>query len=245
MLKPKDKNNPESAVLIRKERIKTGEDGKDIFSVVYKLPDRKNFRQKMRDLYIDLFEQNIVPGCPINEELNYHEMPLSSTPSPFKSGIKVVSQCPPGTTGDRFAQMVNENPNGYTPKMFTNEDEMVKEIEAMDKDKAYANRGGLNKKPVNETDCAGALQGGGDNFDAGEIVTPINAGKPIRRTVYMTEDQVKYIKKVMDEATAGHDVTPAGELAYPAFDNKDFAGETLDHQNICADKELMKGAREK
>lgn len=246
LLKPADKNNPESAVLIRKERIMMGEDGKDVFSVTYKIPDRQNFRKKMRNLYIHLFEQNIVPGCPINEDLNYYEMPLSSTPSPFKSGVKVVSQCPQGTTGDRWAQYVNMNEKNYTPHMFTDEDKMVKDIEDMDIDGKYKKCGGLNKKPVNETDCAGALQGGGDNFDAGEVVTPINAGKPIRRTVYMTEDQVRYIKKVMDEATAGtSDITPASELAYPAFSgDKGFAGETLNHQNICADKELMKGAKE-
>ena len=245
LLKKPDQNNEESSILIRKERIRTGEDGKDVFSVTYKLPERDKFRQKMRNLYINVFESNIVPGCPINEELNYHEMPLQSTPSPFKSGIKVVSQCPPGSTGDRWANYVNDNDKCYTPKMFTNEDEMVKEIEAMDEDKAYEKRGGLNKKPVNETDCAGALQGGGDNFEAGEYSLSATK-KPIRRTVFMSEDQVRYIKKVMSEATAGlNDVTPASELAYPAFNDDKFAGKTLDHKNICADPELMKGAKEK
>ena len=62
----------------------------------------------------------------------------------------------------------------------------------------------------------------------------------------MSEDQVRYIKKVMSEATAGlNDVTPASELAYPAFNDDKFAGKTLDHKNICADPELMKGAKEK
>ena len=254
LLKKPDKNNEESAILIRKERIRTGEDGKDVFSVTYKLPERDKFRQKMRNLYINVFESNIIPGCPINE-LNQHEMPLSATPSPFKSGIKVVSQCPPGSTGDRWAKYVNDNDNVYTPKMFTDEDKMVKDIEEMDKDGKYAKCGGLDKKVVNETaDSAFTLQDGGNNFEAGELSLPVNK-KPItrtfnegkKRTVFMTEDQVRYIKKVMDEATASvSDTTPASELAYPVFTgDKNFAGKTLDHSNICADPELMKGAKEK
>ena len=51
------------------------------------------------------------------EDLNYYERPLSSTPSPFKSGEKVVSLCPPGSTGDRWAKGVNDNEKGYEPKL--------------------------------------------------------------------------------------------------------------------------------
>lgn len=51
------------------------------------------------------------------EDVNYYERPLSSTPSPFKSGEKVVSLCPPGSTGDRWAKGVNDNENGYEPKL--------------------------------------------------------------------------------------------------------------------------------
>ena len=237
LLKRTNYYDENSAVLIKKEHIKTGDDGKDIFSITYKVPS-EGYRNKMRNLYINNFESNIVEGCPINEELNYYERSLSSTPSPFKSGEKVISQCVPGSTGDRWASYVNKNDKTYTPHMFSNEEQMVKDIEDMDKDGKYAKCGGLNKKPVNEMDCAGSLQGGGNNFDAGEVVAPINAGKPIRRTVYMTEDQVKHLKKVIDEATAStSDVTPAGDLAWPAFAD----AETTNHKNICADKNLMKG----
>jgi hypothetical protein len=130
-------------VLYRKESIKTGDDGKDVFTIKYQLP-REGFKSKMRDLFIDLFESNIVEGCPINED-----------------------------------------------------------------------------------GCAGALQGGGNNFEAGEFSTALD--KPIKRTIFMREDQVAHIKKVLDEATAStSDVTPAGELAWPAFGDK----ETCDHKNI-------------
>lgn len=231
------KTNPQdetSAVLVKKERIKTGEDGKDIFSITYKLP-REGYKQKMRNLYINCFESNIVEGCPINEANDYERL-LSSTPNPFSTCGNVVSQCKPGSTGDRWAQYVNDNDKAYVPHMFSNEDQMVKDIESMDKEGKYAKCGGLNKKVVNETDCAGCMQGGGENPEAGQYVAPI--GKPIKRTIYMTEDQVNYLKKVIDEATAStSDVTPAGELAYPAFTD----AETADHKNICSDPELMKG----
>ena len=230
LLKKPDKNNEESAVLVRKEKIKTGEDGKDIFCVTYKLP-RKDYKNKMRRLYVTEIEAN-----KLNEDVNPYEMLLSSTPSPFANGEKVISQCPPGTTGDRFANYVNNNDKQYTPKMFTDEEQMVADIEAMDKDGAYKNRGGLNKPIVKETDCAGCMQAGGKNPDAGQFVQPV--GKTIRRTILMNEEQFEYLKKQIEEATAStSDVTPATELAYPAFGD----AETNNHKNICADPELMKG----
>ena len=230
LLKKPDKDNEESAVLVRKEKIKTGEDGKDIFCVTYKLP-RKDYKNKMRRLYVTEIEAK-----KLNEDVNPYEMLLSSTPNPFANGEKVISQCPPGTTGDRFANYVNNNDKQYTPKMFTDEEQMVADIEAMDKDGAYKNRGGLNKPIVKETDCAGCMQGGGNNPDAGQFVQP--AGKPIRRTILMNEEQFEYLKKQIEEATAStSDVTPASELAYPAFGD----AETNNHKNICADPELMKG----
>jgi hypothetical protein len=239
LTKPVVGANPESAILLKTEKIKTGDDGKDIFSITYKIPESDKFRQKMRDLYDREF------GNEVNEELNYYERHLMSTPSPFKNGIKVVSQCKPGSIGDRWAGYVNNNENKYVPSMFTDEEQMVKDIEEMDTDNAYKTRGGLNKAIVKETDCGAALQGGGDEFEDGEysrklgnkiISRTFAEGK--KRTVFMTEDQVRYIKKTIDEATAStSDVTPASELAYPAFTD----AETANHKNICSDPELMKG----
>lgn len=67
----------------------------------------------------------ITAGGMMEEDVNYYERPLSSTPSPFKSGIKVVSQCPPGSTGDRWASYVNGNENGYKEHLL--DDENVEE----------------------------------------------------------------------------------------------------------------------
>lgn len=70
------RSNPDdetSAVVIKSASIKDNgfnEDGKknkDTFVVKYKIP-RKDYTRKMRDLYINLFESNIIDGSPINEE---------------------------------------------------------------------------------------------------------------------------------------------------------------------------------
>ena len=66
---PEDEN---SAILIKTTKIKdngSDENGKrlpDTFTVHYKAP-RKDYTKKMRNLYINLFESNIIENSPINE----------------------------------------------------------------------------------------------------------------------------------------------------------------------------------
>lgn len=66
---PEDEN---SAILIKSIKIKdngSDENGKripDTFTVHYKAP-RKNYNKKMRNLYIGLFESNIIENSPLNE----------------------------------------------------------------------------------------------------------------------------------------------------------------------------------
>lgn len=73
LLKKTDPNDDSSSIIMRTEKIKdngTDENGKrlkDSFTVKYKIP-RKDYSKKMRNLYISLFESNIVEGCPINED---------------------------------------------------------------------------------------------------------------------------------------------------------------------------------
>jgi hypothetical protein len=72
LTKRTDPNDENSSIVIKKTAIKdngTDENGKrlkDTFSVKYRIP-RKDYTKKMRNLYISLFESNIVEGCPINE----------------------------------------------------------------------------------------------------------------------------------------------------------------------------------
>lgn len=67
-----DPKNENSAILIKTTKIKdngSDKNGKrlpDTFTVHYKAP-RKNYNQKMRNLYISLFESNIVENSPLNE----------------------------------------------------------------------------------------------------------------------------------------------------------------------------------
>ena len=72
LVKKTDPNDDYSAVVIRTERIKDNgydEDGKrnkDTFEVKYKIP-RKDFKKKLRNLYVNLFERNIINQSQLNE----------------------------------------------------------------------------------------------------------------------------------------------------------------------------------
>ena len=80
LTKPEIDGVPESAVVTRTERIKNGgtdEFGKpmkDEFQVIYRVPKKdmangiKGIDEKLRNLYIKLFENHIVEGTVLNEE---------------------------------------------------------------------------------------------------------------------------------------------------------------------------------
>lgn len=80
LTKPEIDGVPESAVVMRTERIKNGgvdEFGKpmkDEFQVIYKVPKKdmangiKGIDEKLRNLYIKLFENHIVKGTVLNED---------------------------------------------------------------------------------------------------------------------------------------------------------------------------------
>lgn len=80
LTKPETDDMPESAVVMRTERIKNGgvdEFGKpmkDEFQVIYKVPKKdpergiKGIDEKLRNIYIKLFENHIVKGTILNEE---------------------------------------------------------------------------------------------------------------------------------------------------------------------------------
>lgn len=86
---------------------------------------------------------------------------------------------------------------------------------------------------INETDCAGAMQGGGLNPDAGTFVTPLT--KVQRRRIYVTNEQLDMIK----EATA----TDVGDYQYdvplkfnggndPAYNHKNMIAKGVPHKKI-------------
>ena len=160
---------------------------------------------------------------------------LSATPPLFKgTDEKVVSQCKPGSIGDRWAQYVNQNENNYKPSVFANQDEMVDDILKMDKDNAYKTRGGMKK--LKECDCGSCLGTGsslsdgtpGENPNAGRYDTKLGT---VRRRIHITEEQLKYIQ----EATAG-DIGTGGQtgIAYP-FSGVKPNEPTMNHKNIMKD----------
>ena len=67
LLDPLDSSDPDSAVMRKEEKITTGPDGKDKFIIKYRLP-RKDYNKKMRKLFIQNFESNIIEGLDLNEE---------------------------------------------------------------------------------------------------------------------------------------------------------------------------------
>ena len=73
LTKRTDPNDENSSIVVKKAAIRdngTDEDGKrlkDTFTVKYRIP-RKDYTKKMRNLYISLFESNIIEDCPIIEE---------------------------------------------------------------------------------------------------------------------------------------------------------------------------------
>ena len=71
LTKRTDESNPESAVLIKKTRIKQkiNKDGsrEDEFRIRYSVP-RKDYLKKLRNLYVTLFENNIIYGTIIKED---------------------------------------------------------------------------------------------------------------------------------------------------------------------------------
>ena len=154
----RDKNGKEIKVVpsavIRVERIVMGEDGKDKFTVTYKVP-RFKFKEKMRNLYKYALENGVIDAV----------------------------------------------------------------------------------RPLDETDCGGCLQGGGNNFEAGEYNTKLsmpiihrtfNESRDMmkqnkRKTLKITEKQLKYIKETTTTMNAGDYIYDA-----PAFGD----AETLDHTDI-------------
>lgn len=91
LLKRTDPSDETSAILIRKESIKPDEENaeegkvpKDKFHIKYKLP-RKDYMKKMRNLYINMFENYMVNSDMINE-INANELDSKVTKKTLDNG---------------------------------------------------------------------------------------------------------------------------------------------------------------
>ena len=80
-------------------------------------------------------------------------------------------------------------------------------------------------KIIKETDCGGAMQGGGTNPDAGQYVKPF--GKIQRRKIYVTEKQAEMLKEM--------GTTDAGNYQYDVPLNFNNGNDpAYDHKNMFA-----------
>ena len=114
LLKRTDPSDETSAVLIRKETIKPdeentteGETPKDKFHIKYKLP-RKDYMKKMRNLFINMFENHIANNAQLNEGawgkgILDNDAALDYQTSFFKEILnKFIMDIQKATTGDEL-----------------------------------------------------------------------------------------------------------------------------------------------
>lgn len=83
----------------------------------------------------------------------------------------------------------------------------------------------MESNVINETDCGGAMQGGGTNPDEGQFTTPI--GKVQRRRIYVTNEQLEILKETS--------TTDAGDFQYDVPLNFNGGNDpAYNHQNMIA-----------
>lgn len=271
---PDDEN---SAILMKKISIKDNgmdENGnrlKDSFTVKYSIP-RKDYNKKMRNLYINLFENNIIENSPINEgawgygildndkALNKQShfgksalnmlysnlsMSLNNADKWANLGVLVDFLKKYDHEEVRFSdeyniaidlckQTVNElfNDEQFISS-WENESKIKSELKRIYKDVISI---AYNKDILNEDGEGGGATSTCSTGDY-QYTTPL-FGKPIKRkTMYITQEQESFIKKMIEEETVMN--TQVGNFGYdtPIGDgkknkNNDFYKEANDHNNI-------------
>lgn len=122
LLDKPDKNDPTSAVLSRKESIKTDkETNKDRFHIKYTLNDRRNLEKKLRNIYIKLFEYHIVDDNKLlNEESN--EPPFIA--DEFMIGAEGVSKTDVLSMPTYRVKTKNENTNKMKKTVILSEEQL-------------------------------------------------------------------------------------------------------------------------
>lgn len=176
LLKKNKKNEPESAIMTRREKIKSSkkpgdnspEVVKDVFTIKYSVP-RKDYNKKMRNAYINLFENYRCDNPLLTED---ESMPDFS---------------------------------GFQPSAITEDGE-----------------GGCG-------DVAGGATGADSS---GQYSQPL-FGQPVRRKLFVTQEQLDYIKEAMLNEDCPAEVgTMFGDFGFdaPGLDLKNDP--SLDHRNM-------------
>jgi hypothetical protein len=272
---PEDEN---SAILIKTTKIKdngSDENGKrlpDTFTVHYKAP-RKDYTKKMRNLYINLFESNIIENSPINEGawgygILDNDTALDKQTQFGEFSLKLLTtKINSSTTDDekwanlgvlvdflkkydheeiRFDDEYNfaievckktceeliNNKNFISS--WENESKIKSELKHIFQDVVSLT---YDKERLNE-DGEGSFGDGALNASSsGQFVAPCFGGPIKKKTMYITQEQEEYIKKMIEEEAVMD--TQHGNFGFDApigdgkknKNNKFFAGAN-DHKDM-------------
>lgn len=267
---PEDEN---SAILIKTTKIKdngSDENGKrlpDTFTVHYKAP-RKDYTKKMRNLYINLFESNIIEDSPLNEGawgygiLDNDSACDNQSKFGITSLILLTTRLTSSTTDDeKWANLgvlvdflkryddaefiVSDEYNSAIElcktttkellnnktfiESWSNPNKMKSELKKIfDKVSAMA----YDKDRLNEEG-----DGAPNASSSGQFEAPCFGGPIKKKTMYITQEQEEFIKKVIKEEAVMD--TQHGNFGFDApigdgkknKNNKFFAGAN-DHKDM-------------
>lgn len=275
LLKRQDPEDENSSILIKKISIKDNgvdEDGKrlkDTFTVKYRIP-RKDYNKKMRNLYINLFESNIIENSPITEGawgygILDNDKALDKQNSFSKYALSLLSQKLQSSINaeEKWANLgvLVDFLKKYDHDEIRFHDEYNAAIELcknivinLQRDESFIstweNQSRINSElkriyrdVINITYDKERLNeegegGGATTADAsGQYTTPLFGGPIKRKTMYITQEQEEYLKKIISEEVVMN--TAFGNFGYdaPIGDGKknkknDFFADANDHKNI-------------
>lgn len=265
---PEDEN---SAILIKKLSIKDNgvdENGnrlKDSFTIKYSIP-RKDYNKKMRNLYINLFENNIIENSPLtegawgygildndkalNKQTNFGKIALTTLYTNLKYSINNAEKWANlGVLVDFLKKYDHEEVRfsdeyNYaielckeTVNILFNDEKFITSWENESKIKSELKRIykdvisiAYNKDILNEE---GEGDGATNASASGQYTTPF-LGKPIKRkTMYITQEQETFLKKMIEEEAVLD--TQIGDFGYDApigNKNDNFYKEANNHKNM-------------
>lgn len=272
LLKKENPEDPYSAIVTRKISIKNNgvdDNGKqlpDTFAIKYSIP-RKDYTKKMRNLYITLFESNIIENSPLNEgawgygildndsaldrqtvfgkyalNLLTHELKMSSDSNIMWANLGVLVDFLKKYDHEelRFTDDFNSAIELCKNSVFNLQRDKNFITSWSDKSKIKSELKRIYRDVVNISYDKERLNeegegGGATSADAsGQFVQPLFGGPIKRKTMYITNEQEEYIKKIIEEESVVD--TTIGDFGYDAnpFSNKgsNFYKEAMNHKDI-------------
>lgn len=275
LTKRADPKNENSAILIKTTKIKdngSDKNGKrlpDTFTIHYKAP-RKNYNKKMRNLYISLFESNIVENSPLNEGAwgygildNDTALDKQTSFGKFSLNLLTVKINTSKNNDEKWANLgvLVDFLKKYDHEEIRFSDEYNLAIDLCKKtasdlleDEAFITSWNNESKIKSELkkiykevssiaydkdrlneDSEG---GGATSADAsGQYTTPLFGGPIKKKTMYITQEQEEYIKKVIAEESVMD--TSVGNFGFDApigdgkkNKNNKFFADANDHKDI-------------